>query len=413
MKAATDKPGQLGTRHVARQPILTADEKVYGYELLFRDGVQYYFNGLDPDAASRTTVDTSLLIGLDVLCDSRRAFINCTRDVLLKDYMTLLPPKKAVAEIVKGVPPDELVIAACQRLKKAGFLIALDNFTMEDERMPPVELADILKVDIEKRQAWQPEVVVKRFASKDRHILAAKVETREEFSAALLGGFEYFQGYFFRQPELMQAREIPANRINYLRLLKAISSPEWEPGEIENIIKGEASLCYRLLRYLNSPVFGLAAEVQTVRHGLAILGERELRRWIRLAATLIVGQNKTSDLVLSALVRGRFGELLSPKLNGNGDSDLFLLGMLSLMDSILEVPMGVVLDGIPLQRDLRNALLGADGPLFPILQLMAAQERGDWPTVSALCERLHLPDAFVGESHCKAMQWARQMTSAV
>ncbi len=73
---------------MARQPILTGDEKVFGYELLFRDGVDDYFRNPDPDVASRSTLSTSMLMGLDVLCDGRRAFINVTRDVLLKDYIT-------------------------------------------------------------------------------------------------------------------------------------------------------------------------------------------------------------------------------------------------------------------------------------------------------------------------------------
>jgi len=411
-KLQADKVGKPpAARYVARQPILTADEKVFGYELLFRDGVQDFFDGIDPEAASRTTVDTSILMGLDVLCDGRKAFINCTRDVLLKDYVTLLPPEQAVVEILESVPADDLVIAACQRLKDAGYMIALDDFVLGDVREPLVEFADIIKVDIRDNKMGPGMAIAKRFASKRCSILAEKVETREEFSATMQAGFKYFQGYFFRKPELMQAREIPANRINYLRLLKSISSTEWDQREIEDIIKGEASLCYRLLRYLNSPIFGFSREIQTVRHGLAILGERELRRWIRLAATLVAGQNKSSDLVLSALVRGRFCELLAPKVNC-GDADLFLVGMLSLMDSILEVPMGLVVEGLPLPREIRDALLGNDGPLAPVLKLMVAQERGDWLNVTALCDQLHVADAFVGESYWNAMQWARQMTGA-
>src|SRR5205823_4628884 len=213
------------TRFVARQPILTKEEKVFGYELLFRDGVEDYFRATDPDAASRNTLDSSILLGLDVLCGGQRAFINCTREVLLKDYMTLLPPNQAVAEILETVPGDDLVKAACGRLKEAGF---------------------------------------------------------------------------------MTAREIPANRLNYLRMLQAVSQPELDPKEIENVIKSEASICYRLLRYLNSAVFGFPSEIHSVRHALSILGEREVRRWVRLVATLGAGQGKSSELVLSALVRARF-----------------------------------------------------------------------------------------------------------
>lgn len=133
---------------MARQPILTDDEKVFGYELLFRDGVENFFSNPDPDAASRSTLDSTLLMGLDTLCDGRRAFINCTREVLLREYITLLPPAQSVVEILESVPPDDAVFAACERLKKAGYLLALDDFRPHDPRERLVDLADILKIEL-------------------------------------------------------------------------------------------------------------------------------------------------------------------------------------------------------------------------------------------------------------------------
>jgi c-di-GMP-related signal transduction protein len=146
--ASAAEPGPSGFSYVARQPILTVDEKVYGYELLFRDGVENHFRETDADSASRRTLDTSLQMGLKLLCDSRRAFVNCTREVLLKDYMTLLPSTLAVVEVLESVPVDDLVIAALKRLKQAGYLVALDDFVFNDPREPLIEFADIIKVDI-------------------------------------------------------------------------------------------------------------------------------------------------------------------------------------------------------------------------------------------------------------------------
>lgn len=405
--SAAAKPAPIH-RFVARQPILTSDEKTFGYELLFRDGVEDYFRNPDTEAASRSTLDTSLLMGLDVLSDGRRAFINCTRDVLLKDYMTLLPPAQTGVEVLETVPVDDLVTAACQRLKAAGYLIALDDFAVNDPREPLVSLADVIKVDMRATSQEEAAAMVKKYSGKRCQLLAEKVETRDEFLAAKKAGFVYFQGYFFRRPELMQAREIPANQANYLRLLQAISRPELDPRELEDAIKHEASLCYRLLRYLNSPVFGFTTQIKSIRHALAILGEREVRRWLRLVVTLSATQNKPSDLVLSALVRARFGELLAPKIK-HGEADLFLVGLLSLMDAILEVSMGVVLEGIALDDESRAVLMGEPSILSGIYRLMLAHEAGDWETVTSTNAELHLPDNLVAESHWQAMQWAREM----
>ena len=215
-------------------------------------------------------------------------------------------------------------------------------------------------------------------------MLTEKVETRAEFIAAKKAGFLYFQGYFFRRPEVLTSHEIPANQLNYLGMLTAVSQRELDVRVIENLVKSEAALCYRLLRYLNSAAFGLSAEIRSVQHALAILGEREVRRWIRLVATLGAGQGKTTDLVLAALVRARFCELLSPKI-AHGDSDLFLMGLLSLMDTMLEVPMHQV--------------------------LILAQEAGEWKTVSELTRQLHLNESDVATIYWQAMQWAREVTA--
>jgi EAL and modified HD-GYP domain-containing signal transduction protein len=400
------------TRFVARQPILSDDKHVFGYELLFRDGVEDYFNHCDPDAASRHTLDTSTLIGIDILCDGRSAFINCTRDTLLKDYIMLLPPGRTVVEILESVPDDDLVRAACVRLKDAGYQIALDDFVANDARRELVEFADVIKVDLKGTNSEERRDMIKRYGGPHRKMLAEKVETKEEYEACRKAGFAYFQGYFFRRPELMHARDIPANRFNYLRLLQAASREEFETREIEEIVKAEASLCYRLLRYLNSAVFGLRSEIHSVRHALAILGQREVRKWIRLVATLGAGQDKPSDLVLSALARARYCELLAPKVP-HGDSELFLVGLLSLMDAILDLPMGVLLEGINVDHDTKAVLLGQAGPLDPVYQLMIAHEAADWPKVAALCSKLSLPQDLAVESHWNAMRWAHATTSEV
>ena len=406
-RIAKTAPGP-GLRFVARQPILTKDEKVFGYELLFRDGIEDYFCAKDPEAASKIMLDSSLIMGLDVLCNGGRAFVNCTRDMLLKDYVTLLPSSQTVVEILESVEPDDLVMAACQRLKEAGYMIALDDFAVGDKREALTDVADIIKVDVRTTSPEERAALVKRYGPWRCRMLAEKVETREEFVAAQKAGFAYFQGYFFRKPETVKTHAVPGNRMNYIKMLQVVSKPELEPREIENAIKGEASLCYRLLRYMNSATFGFASEIHSVRHALSIMGEREVRRWVRLVVTLAAGQGKSSDLVLSAMVRARFCELLSPKIK-HGESDLFLLGLLSMMDAILEIPMSEVLEKVSLDQETKAVLLGGSSHLRPLYQLMLAQESGDWQGTKELSKALNLAESEVAEIYWQAMQWAREM----
>lgn len=397
-------------RFVARQPILAGDQKVFGYELLFRDGVENVFRASDPEAAARSTLDSSLLMGVDILCDGQRAFINCTRDLLLKDGITLLPAEQTVVEILESIEPDDLIVAACLRLKAGGYTIALDDFVASDQRESLVPLVDILKVDFERTSRADQAALVKRYAPSGRRMLAEKVETQDQFAAAQEMGYVYFQGYFFRRPEVLRAREIPTNQMNYLRLLAAVSKDEMDLREVEQIIKTEASILYRLLRYLNSPIFGMRNEIHSIRHALAILGEREIRRWIRLVTLVSAGEQKSSDLVLSALVRARFCELVASKIPRT-QSDLFLVGMVSMMDAILEIPMEEILDKIALDKDTKSVLSGRGGRLQPVYELMLAQEAGKWQAAKESAERLKITESETGEMWWQAMQWGRQVST--
>jgi c-di-GMP-related signal transduction protein len=396
-------------RYVARQPIVDREEKVFGYELLFRDGLENAFSG-DTDEASRATLDRSLLMGLDILCDGRRAFVNCTRDTLVKGLVTLLPSTITVVEVLETVPADAEVVAACRSLKEAGYTIALDDYVANDPREALAEMADIIKVEMQLTTEAERAVMMKRFGPWRCRMLAEKIETQAEFARARDQGFVYFQGYFFRRPEMMNTRDLPSNRMNYLRMLEAVSRPELNVAGLEKLIKAEASVCYRLLRYLNSAIFGFKKEIHSVRHALSILGERDVRRWVRLVAAVGAGQDKPSDLVLSALVRGRFGELLAPSV-AHGKSDLFLLGLLSLIDAMLEMSMTDVLERIPLDHATKAVLLGKPSVLRPVFELMLAHESGEWEAAAELSRSMNLDSEDVAGHYWQAQQWAREVSS--
>ena len=399
-----------GQRYVARQPILDRAQNVFGYEILFRNGVEDYFNA-DPELAARSTLDSSLLFGITTLCHNRRAFVNCTREVLFKDLITLLPPTQAVAEILETVEPEDRVIAACKRLKSSGYLIALDDFAPNDPRIPLCEFADIIKIDVRATRPEERAGMMRRFATPKCKMLAEKIETPHEFHQARDMGFTYFQGYFFCRPELVVAREVPASRVNYVRLLEMVSRSEIDLLELEKLLKQEASISYRLLRYLNSPVFGMALEVKSIRHAMAILGEREMRRWIRLVVTVGAAEQTCSELVLMGLTRARFCEMLSNRVQSNGD--LFLMGLLSMMDAILEVSMDVLLEQIPVERETKAVLLGQKSTLLPLHQLMLAHESGNWAKSSELSKQLKLSDEEVATHWWQALQWAQEATAGV
>ena len=265
-------------------------------------------------------------------------------------------------------------------------------------------IVDVLATTTEERAG-----MIGRFGSPTCKMLAEKLETPHEFQQARDMGFSYFQGYFFCRPELVMGREVPASRLHYLRLLEMVSRPELDMRDLEKMLKQETSISYRLLRYLNSPLFGFSLEIKSIRHAMAVLGEREMRRWVRLIVAVGAAEQTCSELVLMGLARARFCETLSCRLQA--DSDLFLLGLLSIMDAILEVNMELLLEQLPVNHETKAVLLGQNSSLRPLYRLMLAQESGEWSESSELARQLKIPDEEVASTWFQALQWAQEATS--
>lgn len=266
----------------------------------FRSSPENVFRSNNPDKASATVVDKLLTFGSKSLTDGRWAFINCTRDFLLNEYATLLPRKETILEILENIEPDREVIAACRRLKNAGYMIALDDFCYAEKFQPFIEITDFIKVDFLSTPLALRQLLVKKFMPMGIRMLAEKVETREDFNRARQMGYEPFQGYFFCKPEILTSRQLPAYKLHYLHVLQAVSRPELDIGELERIIQRDASLCYKLLRYVNSAVFGFRREISSLRHALTLLGEREVKKWASVVAMVEIAQDRPPELLVTS-----------------------------------------------------------------------------------------------------------------
>jgi len=399
---------------IARQPILTRERSVYAYELLFRSGIQNSCEGIDLDHASASMFDTSFLIGLHRLTGGQRAFVNCPRDFLLRDYISLFPRDLVVVELLETIEPDLDVVDACRRLKKNGYLLALDDFVDTPDWAPLIEIADFIKVDFRRTNRLEQRALAARYAGKKIRMLAEKVETPEEFSEAMAMGYSLFQGYFFCRPEMMQQRDIPAFKLAYLDLLRSATAPEFDMPALAAKIKHETSLTFKLLRYLNSAAFGLCAEIHSIPHALSLLGERELRKWIAVVAVGVMADGKPDELMTVPLVRGRFCELLAPLAGMAGHAnDLFLLGLFSVMDAILDQPLDKILTELPIRHEIKDALLARSGLYRDVLDLAIALERADWEAISSLAPRLGIKEDQIPAIYFSAVDWASALRSGI
>ncbi|HSZ19494.1 MAG TPA: HDOD domain-containing protein [Candidatus Acidoferrum sp.] len=401
-------------KYLARQPILNRARELFAYELLFRDGIQNSCEGLDLELASTSVVDTSFLIGFEKITGGHVMFINCPRDFLLRDYISLFPPRSVVVEILENIQPDEEVVDACRHLKEAGYTIALDDFVDSPGWAPLVALADIIKVDFRLTNQKEQRAIVSRHAHKNIRMLAEKVETHEEYAAGLQMGYSLFQGYFFCRPEMMHQRALPSFRLAYLELLRAATAPEFDIRELASKIKHEPSLTFRLLRYLNSAVFGLRAEIHSVPHALSLLGERELRKWIAVVSVGVLAEGKPDELMTVPLIRGRFCELLAPLAEMAGHAnDLFLMGLLSVMDAILDQPIDSLLAELPVRREIKDALQTRAGLYWQLLEIAIAHEHADWEKVSKLVSEMEMNEEQVSALYISAVHWSTELRRTV
>jgi c-di-GMP-related signal transduction protein len=383
---------------------------IYGYELLFRAGLESFFRSDNPDlATSSVVVDSFLLFGMKALTGGRPAFVNFTRNLLINDYARVLPPEQAVIEILESVEPDGEVIEACRSLTARGYTLALDDFVLNDTFSPLVDLVSIIKVDFHRTTEESRQKLLKVYGRRGIRFLAEKVETRAEFDEAIGAGYSLFQGFFFGKPETLSSREIPACKHNYWQILQAVHQPNPDFAELENIIRHESALSYKLLRYLNSAAFALRMEIRSIRHALALLGVNEVRKWISVVALAGAAEDRPSELIVTSMVRARFAELLAAETGLHERApELFLLGLLSMMDSILQRPIADILEEVPVAADVKAALLGKPCRLRAVHELILAYENGDWDEIGRRSEALAVDESAVAEAYLSAVEWASQ-----
>lgn len=399
---------------IGRQPIFDAARDVVGYELLFRNGFVNSFSNIDGSEATRQVLlNTFVLFGLSRLTGGKPAFINFNREFLLSDLVLLFPPSSVVVEVLEDVAPDPEVLAACRRLKDAGYTIALDDVVELDAHGALLDLADVIKVDFRATSHEQRLAMSRRLAGGRAQLLGEKVETYDELRIAIEEGFALFQGYFFAKPEVVTRRDVPGSRAQYLRLMRELRKPETRVDELERIIKQDVSLAYRLIKYINSPLFGLRSEIRSVRHALTLLGERDVRRWATLAALCGIAPEKPPELLELGLLRARFCETLARVVGGGAreaSEEMFLVGLFSVLDALLDLPLedAVREAGVPVR--VKAALLGVAGPWRNLLELAFAYERGEWERVTTILEALGIEAKAVAQVFVDSADWARQAT---
>jgi len=375
-------------RYLGRQAILDQKMDLYGYELLFRAGRVNAFTG-DGEDATNQTIDSCLSM---IACSSsKKLFVNCTRNALVTMSVKLLPSRTVVLEILENVTPDAELVRACKVLKRSGFHFALDDFCANGNNGELLELADYVKVDFRTTDPATRQEIYKIFRNKKVTFLAEKVETLADVRMAQGEGNTLFQGYFHSRPEIIAEAQISTIHSVYLQLFAALAKSPMNDRQVEGLLLMEPSLCYRLLRVANSAAYGFRHRISTIQAALHAVGEDAFRRLVTVVLASNLAHSAADRDAQQAVERACFCEALASMLH-ESPAELYMLGMLSMMDRMLNIPMKQLVGLVAIDSRIQQALLGSTKGLGRALELCRYHEQG------GDAQGLIHPDAFVQDS---------------
>lgn len=400
---------------IGRQAILDQQKNVYAYEILFRSGLKNAFDpNLDGNVATQSVMVNAMLdFGMNKLVSDKRAFINFTEQNLLNRAPKLLPSENVVVEILETVQPTPEILQVVQELKAAGYKIALDDFVLMPGYEPLIDMADIIKVDFRITTDPEERKNLREILPKHVRLLAEKIETEEEFQQALDFGYVLFQGYFFCKPAVLRQKRLTSNALSKMRLLREINRQNVDFSAITGVISSDTNLVHKLLTYINSAGVGLNNHVSNLKQATVLLGASGVRRWVTLVSLQTFSEDKPPELFTLSLLRAKFCELLAGELKRPGltSDTAFLLGMFSLLDVLLSLPMEDVLKEVSLSDELSEALRGKDNDLRRLLDLVVAYEKGDWEKVITCCTHENLDPDHLKPTYDKVLEWYNALQS--
>lgn len=411
-------PNRKTATYVARQPILNAKRQTLGYELLFRDGESNAYPAhIDSNRATyRLIAENFLSLGTNPALSSSRCFINFPHSSLVRLLPLSLPKQQIVVEVLETCTPDDELFAAIKQIHAHGYLIALDDFVYKPEWERFLPYVQIVKIDIMATGLEQSCALVKERIARGikRKFLAERVETEEEFVATRSAGFSFFQGYFFSKPQIVRQRYISPQQVIALELFREVCRPEVDFEKIEQIVARDIALSYKLLRFVNTMSNRIEVPISSFRQALVYLGQDKLKIFVSLAVASFVSASKPKEIYTLCLQRAQFFLLMA---NDNPFNQFreqaFLIGLLSLLDSLLDMSLEDLIEQLPLETTIKLALLQREGPFGRLLHLEECYESADWQGMEAACKQLDLSLDEVMPRISQAQRWSQDLNAIV
>ena len=410
--AAPAATASKGTSMIARQAIVNAEKAVIGYEL---------FNRSRAPMEHTAATDVLLLFtalshtGREVLVGTKLLFVNSTHESLAGGHLELLSPEKVVLEVepLGHVAASEALarLPILRSLRERGFKLSFNHTVLESAYATWLPLADYIKLDM---NLLRPEQLAVLTSHAIRHskaqLVATKIETEEQFTLARSLGAALFQGYWFSRPAVVETKLLAPNQVSIIQLINLLRQ-QASTDEIEDVLKKDAGLAFNLLRLINSAGFNGSRAITSVRQAIMIMGLKKLFRWSALLLTASQFGTSTPTIGHTAVIRARLMELLAMEfMSGDDAEQAFLVGVFSLLDAMLNMPLTAALQLIRLPDNVRDALLLRQGVFGELLTLAEACESGDDIVFDQAASVLGLNSQQINWAHLQALAWCDQIT---
>lgn len=399
---------------LARQPIYDINNKAVAYELLHRSSSENRFAfDVSADEATKKLISNTLSIGFDELLDNKMAYINFSTQLILQEMPSVLPSNKIVIEVLEDVIPTNEVKVALKRLKNEGYSIALDDVTLKSEFWSFGKLINVYKVDFRATSARDRAEIIEgiRIINPDAILLAEKVENTEEYQEALEHGFQYFQGFYFSRPIMMEGKDIPARNTNCYLILSELLKKDYDVSKIESIIKADVSISYKIMKMLNSAAFGFVQEISSIRQAIVLMGKKKLSKLLTIIAMSQMECENEEEISRALIVRAYFCELVAKYIGYAKSEQCFLAGLFSDLDKYMQRDMKDIVDELPIEWELKEALTGTENEISTILKLVIAYENMDNFDMLKYTAMLNIDKSKLIEFYVKAIKLGTRILS--
>ncbi|MBU5453885.1 EAL and HDOD domain-containing protein [Caproiciproducens sp. MSJ-32] len=396
---------------IARQGIYDREEKVVAYELLYRNSTINSFNSnVEDELATYQLIENINAFGIDKLTNNKIGFVNFPEQLINKNIATLLPKDKVVIEILENVKPTEEVMKNLKKLKKQGYSLALDDVEREEDLKEFVDLIDVVKVDFILSSKEKREKIAKLCKKHNIKMLAEKIENIEALNEAKKLGFHYFQGYYYSKPSIFLGKDIKIKNSSVFLILAELIKENSDLEKIENMIKRDVALTYKFLKFINSSYFDFIEEISSIKEAILLIGKEELMKWLSVLSFIELSSNSNDEHTYNTVIRAKYCEKLAELICYEKKEEAFLVGLFSNLHLMMEKDLKILLEDLPINNNIKEALLGKNCILKNILDLVLAYEKVEEEKIIKLCALLGVDEGKLWDLYFHSLEWSKKIT---